>query len=95
MAELGEEAIELHREVGAYAQSRCDILFSIGELARHAAIAYGAGAQSFTDLSKLEAALKREIAVEVTVLVKGSRVMGLERLVRALVQSPTKSGAPC
>jgi UDP-N-acetylmuramoyl-tripeptide--D-alanyl-D-alanine ligase len=95
MAELGEEAIELHREVGAYAQSRCDILFSIGELARHAATAYGAGAQSFTELSKLEAALKREIAVEVTVLVKGSRVMGLERLVRALVQPPTKSGASC
>jgi UDP-N-acetylmuramoyl-tripeptide--D-alanyl-D-alanine ligase len=95
MAELGAEAIELHREIGAYAQSRCDMLFSIGELARHAATAYGADARSFTDLSKLEAALKRELAVDVTVLVKGSRVMGLERLVRTLVQPPTKGGASC
>jgi UDP-N-acetylmuramoyl-tripeptide--D-alanyl-D-alanine ligase len=94
MAELGAESVELHREIGAYAQSRCDVLFSIGELARHAATAYGAGAQSFTDLSKLEAALKRELAVDVTVLVKGSRVMGLERLVRALVP-PAKGGASC
>jgi UDP-N-acetylmuramoyl-tripeptide--D-alanyl-D-alanine ligase len=94
MAELGAQALELHREIGAYAQSRCDVLFSIGELARHAASAYGAGAQSFTDLSKLEAALKRELAVDVTVLVKGSRVMGLERLVRALVP-PAKGGASC
>jgi UDP-N-acetylmuramoyl-tripeptide--D-alanyl-D-alanine ligase len=95
MAELGAESVELHREIGAYAQSRCDVLFSIGELARHAATAYGAGAQSFTDLSKLEAALKRELAVDVTVLVKGSRVMGLERLVRALVPPSTKGGASC
>jgi UDP-N-acetylmuramoyl-tripeptide--D-alanyl-D-alanine ligase len=95
MAELGSEAVELHREIGAYAQSRCDMLCSIGELARHAATAYGAGAQSFTDLSKLEKALKRELAVDVTVLVKGSRVMGLERLVRALVQPPTKGGTSC
>jgi UDP-N-acetylmuramoyl-tripeptide--D-alanyl-D-alanine ligase len=95
MAELGPEAIELHREIGAYAQSRCDMLLSIGELARHAATAYGADARSFTDLSKLEAALKRELAVDVTVLVKGSRVMGLERLVRGLVPPPTKGGASC
>jgi UDP-N-acetylmuramoyl-tripeptide--D-alanyl-D-alanine ligase len=95
MAELGPQAIELHREVGAYAQSRCDKLFSIGELARNAAMACGTNARSFTDLSKLEEALKPELAGDVTVLVKGSRVMGLERLVRALVQPPTKGGTSC
>jgi UDP-N-acetylmuramoyl-tripeptide--D-alanyl-D-alanine ligase len=95
MAELGANAIELHREIGAYAQSRCDTLLSIGELACHAASAYGADARSFTDLKKLEAAVKRELAVDVTVLVKGSRVMGLERLVRALVQPPASEGASC
>jgi UDP-N-acetylmuramoyl-tripeptide--D-alanyl-D-alanine ligase len=95
MAELGPEAIELHREIGAYARPRCDMLFSIGELARHAASVYGADARSFTDLSQLEAALKGELGADVTVLVKGSRVMGLERLVRALVQASTKAGASC
>jgi UDP-N-acetylmuramoyl-tripeptide--D-alanyl-D-alanine ligase len=95
MAELGPEAAELHREIGAYARSRCDALFSIGALARHAASTYGAGARSFADLSQLETALKPELDAEVTVLVKGSRVMGLERLVRALVPPPTKGGAAC
>jgi UDP-N-acetylmuramoyl-tripeptide--D-alanyl-D-alanine ligase len=95
MAELGTQAIELHREIGAYAQSRCDMLFSVGALARHAARAYGAAARSFDDLGGLEAALKPELDVDVTVLVKGSRVMGLERLVRVLVPSPTKGGASC
>jgi UDP-N-acetylmuramoyl-tripeptide--D-alanyl-D-alanine ligase len=95
MAELGPEAKELHREIGAYAKSRCDSLFSIGELARHAASAYGTGAHDFADLSLLEAALVPELGADVTVLVKGSRIMGLERLVRALVARETKGGAAC
>jgi UDP-N-acetylmuramoyl-tripeptide--D-alanyl-D-alanine ligase len=94
MAELGPQALSLHREIGAYAKTRCDMLFSIGELARHAATEYGASARSFTDFRKLEAAVKGELGADVTVLIKGSRVMGLERLVRALVP-PAREGASC
>ncbi len=43
MAELGPEARALHQEIGEYARGRCDALFTIGELAREAAAAYGAG----------------------------------------------------
>jgi len=95
MAELGAEAVELHRQIGAYAQSRCDLVLSIGELARHAATAYGAGGRSFAELGALEAALKPELGADVTVLVKGSRIMGLERLVRALVAPQAREAAPC
>jgi UDP-N-acetylmuramoyl-tripeptide--D-alanyl-D-alanine ligase len=95
MAELGPEAVEFHREIGAYAQSRCDTLFSIGELARHAARAYGADAHSFDDLRPLETALKSRLDAGVTVLVKGSRIMGLERLVRALTAPQAPGSAPC
>ena len=95
MAELGAEAIELHREIGAYAQARCDTFFGIGELARHAASAYGARARSFADLPALEAAVVPELGADVTVLIKGSRIMGLERLVHALVAPATHGGASC
>jgi UDP-N-acetylmuramoyl-tripeptide--D-alanyl-D-alanine ligase len=95
MAELGPEAIELHRQIGAYAKSRCDALFSIGELAKHAARAYGSGAQSFDDAGALEAALVPLLRPDVTVLVKGSRVMGLERLVRALTVRQARESAAC
>ena len=95
MAELGAEAIELHREIGVYAQSRCDTFFGIGDLARHAVKAFGAGARSFADLRSLEAAVVPELGADVTVLIKGSRIMGLERLVRALVAPETRGGASC
>jgi UDP-N-acetylmuramoyl-tripeptide--D-alanyl-D-alanine ligase len=94
MAELGSDAIELHRQIGDYAKSRCDALFSIGELAKHAAGTYGSGSRAFDDVGALEAALVPELDAGVTVLVKGSRVMGLERLVRALV-APVLEGASC
>ena len=95
MAELGPEAVELHREIGAYARSRCEALFSLGGLARQAATAYGAGARSFDELNLLEAALTPDLGADVTVLIKGSRVMGLERLVRALMAPQAPGSAPC
>ena len=95
MAELGAQAVELHRQIGVYAQSRCDLVLSIGELARNAATAFGAGGQSFAELAVLEAALVPQLGADVTVLIKGSRVMGLERLVRALVAPQGRGDAPC
>jgi UDP-N-acetylmuramoyl-tripeptide--D-alanyl-D-alanine ligase len=84
MAELGPTAPTLHQEIGEYARGRCDVLFSIGDLASEAARAFGAAGQPLADIEAARAALEPLLGLGVTVLVKGSRVMGLDRLVRTL-----------
>ena len=95
MAELGADAAELHRQVGDYARECCDTLFAIGELSREAAQAFGSGAASFTELSALRQALEPLLTEEATLLVKGSRVMGLDRLVDSLGAGAEPGEAPC
>ena len=89
MAELGPTAAALHREIGEYARGRCDVLFAIGALAREAAAAFGSGGQAFPDHEATRAALEPHLGPNVTVLVKASRVMGLDRLVKALALNGT------
>lgn len=84
MAELGERAQELHREIGAYAIGRCDRLIAIGALAAEAASRFGAAGVRCADIDAARAALEPVLGRGVTVLIKASRVMGLERLVKAL-----------
>ncbi|HEY8518437.1 MAG TPA: UDP-N-acetylmuramoyl-tripeptide--D-alanyl-D-alanine ligase [Gammaproteobacteria bacterium] len=84
MAELGAEGPKLHREVGAYAASRCDELVAVGALAAEAARAFGSGARECADIDAVRQAIEPELGPGVTVLVKGSRVMQLDRLVEAL-----------
>ena len=94
MAELGPDSAALHREVGEYARGRCDALYTIGALAREAADAYGPEARAFADHEAARAALEPLLAPGTTVLVKASRVMGLDRLVKALAaETPGKAGA--
>src|SRR6185503_12248414 len=83
MGELGPGAGELHAEVGRYAAaSRIDTLLTLGEIATHAAHAFGAGARHYARIEDLLAALDGELAPDVTVLVKGSRFMKMERVVQ-------------
>jgi UDP-N-acetylmuramoyl-tripeptide--D-alanyl-D-alanine ligase len=89
MAELGSTAAALHREIGEYARGRCDVLFAVGPLAREAAAAFGAGAEVFPDHEAARVALEPHLGPNVTVLVKASRVMGLDRLVKALAVNGT------
>lgn len=84
MAELGPTGPALHKEIGEYARGRCDVLLVIGDLASEAAKAFGAEGRSVADIEAARAALDPLLARDVTVLVKGSRVMGLDRLVRTL-----------
>ena len=84
MAELGPTAPALHKEIGEYARGRCDALFAIGDLASEAAAAFGTAGRPVADIAAARAALDPLLASDVTVLVKGSRVMGLDRLVKAL-----------
>jgi UDP-N-acetylmuramoyl-tripeptide--D-alanyl-D-alanine ligase len=84
MAELGPSARELHREIGEYAHGRCDRLVAVGALAAEAAAQFGEASEQVADVEAARALLEPELAAGVTILVKGSRVMGLDRLVKAL-----------
>ena len=84
MAELGETGPGLHRELGEYARDCCDALFAVGNLSRHAAESFGARGRFFRGLTALEQALEPLLAADTTVLLKGSRVMALDRLAERL-----------
>ncbi|MGE4659126.1 MAG: UDP-N-acetylmuramoyl-tripeptide--D-alanyl-D-alanine ligase [Gammaproteobacteria bacterium] len=90
MAELGPGAGQLHSEVGEYAKDRCDTLIAIGRFSRFAAEAFGDGAHMCADIDAAKDWLARLLASDVTVLVKGSRAMGLEALVGHLIEENSK-----
>ncbi|HVO05541.1 MAG TPA: UDP-N-acetylmuramoyl-tripeptide--D-alanyl-D-alanine ligase [Burkholderiaceae bacterium] len=86
MGEVGAKGPEFHREVGAYARERgIEHLWVAGALCEHTAQAFGAAARHFADAPEVIAALS-EAPPCASALVKGSRFMGMERVVRALVQ---------
>jgi UDP-N-acetylmuramoyl-tripeptide--D-alanyl-D-alanine ligase len=91
MAELGPSAPALHKEIGEYARGRCDLLLAIGDLASEAAAAFGADGRLVADIEAARAALDPLLASDVTVLVKGSRVMGLDRLVKTLERDSVRA----
>jgi UDP-N-acetylmuramoyl-tripeptide--D-alanyl-D-alanine ligase len=93
MGELGPDAADLHAEVGAYAQGHCDELYAIGPLAARAADAFGERGRRFEDLAAARTALEAELASDVTVLIKASRFMGLERLAQALAATAGGPGS--
>ena len=91
MAELGDDAVDLHREAGVAARRMgIDRLLSVGSLARHAASAFGDGACHFDDRESLTQALCEELKPGVTVLIKGSRSMEMDVVVRTLLHGETE-----
>ncbi len=86
MAELGEFAAGSHRELGELARAvGVERLYAFGELAALAADSFGAGAARFGDAAELSDALAQALTPDVRLLVKGSRVNRLERVVAVLV----------
>jgi len=89
MGELGEDAWKLHGDIGAYARERgIDVLFCLGDNARNMAAAFGKNAWHFERIQELLADLENLLAPEVTVLVKGSRFMEMERVVKSFEVTP-------
>ena len=85
MGELGDFAVEAHRELGRYARAHgVQRLFALGSLTQSTVKEFGAGATSFSDIAELIAVVQRELASDVCLLVKGSRSNRLERVVEAL-----------
>lgn len=87
MGELGHAAIELHRTIGRDARKAgLDQMLTLGELSAYAAEAFGKGARHFTDIGELLNVTEGLLADDVTLLVKGSRFMRMERVVKQLEQ---------
>ena len=89
MGEVGDQGPAFHREIGEHARAAgVDRLLATGAFAVHAVAAFGPGGEHFADVEALAAALRRDLAARsspVTLLVKGSRFMRMERVVAALV----------
>ncbi len=87
MGEVGTQGPEFHEEIGAYAAARgIDTVLATGDLARHMT---GSGAQHHEQFDDLLAALDKQLGSksDATVLVKGSRFMKMERVVKHLIDS--------
>jgi UDP-N-acetylmuramoyl-tripeptide--D-alanyl-D-alanine ligase len=100
MAELGEFANDAHLEIGAFArQHGIERLLATGPLSALTVERFGTGGQWFPETEALTRELLRALAsltagggapgaANVHLLVKGSRVNRLERVVAALVGNP-------
>jgi UDP-N-acetylmuramoyl-tripeptide--D-alanyl-D-alanine ligase len=84
MGELGRDAVAMHAQIGEFARAAGIVrLFTLGELSAHIARGFGAGARHFTRIEDLLAEIRNALAPDVTMLVKGSRFMQMERVVTA------------
>jgi UDP-N-acetylmuramoyl-tripeptide--D-alanyl-D-alanine ligase len=94
MGEVGARGTTFHEEVGAYARAAgVDRLYTLGDLAHHATRAFGPGARHFTRIEDLLAEVENALAPNVTLLVKGSRFMQMERVVKAFAVEDRTSEA--
>jgi UDP-N-acetylmuramoyl-tripeptide--D-alanyl-D-alanine ligase len=92
MGELGDVAAESHEDIGRFARDHhVDRMFATGKLSALAVEAFGQGGDWFADTQALARAVNSELTREVCVLVKGSRSNRLERVVDALVGSPSSA----
>ncbi len=91
MAELGDDEITMHQEVGAYAKERAiDVFVACGELAQHSASAFyqdHSKVSSYSNKSALLSGIQSLVPEHESAvfLVKGSRSAGMEEVVQALV----------
>jgi UDP-N-acetylmuramoyl-tripeptide--D-alanyl-D-alanine ligase len=92
LGELGENAEQLHAELGDYAKAaNLPQLYTLGALTEHTARAFGERAYHFTDRAALIAHLQQIAKADMTILVKGSRSARMELVVRELMYSEGES----
>jgi UDP-N-acetylmuramoyl-tripeptide--D-alanyl-D-alanine ligase len=96
MGELGDDAVQFHHDIGIAARaSGIEKLFALGDMSAAAVQEFGAGAQHFSSVENLCAALEKELDAHTTVLVKGSRFMKMERVIfQCVVTEKGEEGHP-
>ena len=86
MLELGAQASALHRAIGQYAgDAGVELLFTVGPLAAEMAETFPGEVRALADADEAAEALAALLHEHDTVLVKGSRGVGLERVAQLLV----------
>ncbi len=92
MAELGDKARYYHEEIGTLAKDKgIEYLFTLGVLSQSASQVFGANGAHFSAIDALNDTLYNTLyntPENITILVKGSRSARMERVVKALEESP-------
>jgi len=87
MGELGEAAEDMHAQTGHYAKEKgIEVFAATGSLSQAAVDAFGENGHWFEDQKSLIEFLKETPDKTDTLLVKGSRSAGMDRVVRALTE---------
>ena len=88
MAELGAEAVALHRQAAqTAAQYGVEKLFGIGEMSCIASAEFGTAGYCYEGIEEMATSILSQLHQGVNLLVKGSRAAGMERLVAILLQA--------
>ncbi len=86
MKELGKDEKEIHQKAGRDIHAAgIDRLFTLGNLTALTSHAFGEGAKHYDNETQLIDALKSHLTAETTILVKGSRSMHMENIVKGLL----------
>ncbi len=83
MGELGNGGADFHRMIGQEAKKAgLDGLLTLGKLSAYTAEKYGQGARHFESMPMLLCEIEKLLAPDVTLLVKGSRFMRMENVIK-------------
>jgi UDP-N-acetylmuramoyl-tripeptide--D-alanyl-D-alanine ligase len=86
MGELGSDAEQLHRDAGKQARDTgVSRVYAIGKYAKYIAQSFGKDGQEYLDHLTMASAINDSLSSDVTLLVKGSRLMQMEKVVNALL----------
>ncbi len=85
MGELGENAEKMHQDIGKKAKSvGINRMYCLGKYSTLACDQFGENGKSFNEMDDLLMSLEKDLTENMTILVKGSRTMRMERAVDAL-----------
>ena len=94
MGELGENAERLHFDVGVKAsESGINRLLATGPNSQAAVNAFGEYAQHFEEQNELIKFLQDKLHADMSILVKGSRYMQMDKVVDAIVETNAEGAA--